>query len=159
MSTSKEEFYSRLEDVQAAMLGVVSDTKLVPMSPYFEEDAPEAIWFITAQGTDLVNAVSSGPQKARFVVGDGGVGLYADINGMLSLSDDKDKLDDIWNIVASAWFEDGKQDADLRLLKFTLSDAEAWITPTSGVKFFYEIAKANFTDTKPNTGEQVSLTF
>ena len=159
MGDSKSDFYDKLEDVRAGMLGLVSDNKLVPMSPNFDDDAPEAIWFITAQGTDLVNALASGPQQGRYVIGEGGAGLYADINGTLALSDDRKKLDEIWSVVADAWFEDGKQDPDVRLLKFTMTDAEAWLTSTSGVKFFYEIVKANVTDVKPDTGEQVSLTF
>lgn len=159
MRDAKKEFYDNLENVRAGMLGLASDGKLVPMSPNFDDDAPGAIWFITAQGTDLVNGVASGPQPARFVVAEGSAGLYADIDGTLSLSTDQAKLDDIWSRVADAWFEDGRQDPDVRLLKFTPAKAEAWITTTSGVKFFYEIIKANLTDEKPDAGEHASLTF
>lgn len=159
MRDAKKDFYDNLEDVRAGMLGLASDGKLVPMSPNFDDDEPEAIWFITAQGTDLVNGVSDGPQPARFVVAEGSAGLYADIDGMLSLSTDQRKLDDIWSSVADAWFEDGRQDPDVRLLKFAPTKAEAWITSTSGVKFFYEIIKAKLTDETPDTGEHVSLTF
>jgi general stress protein 26 len=59
-------------------------------------------------------------------------------------------LGEIWNIVASAWFEDDKQDPDLRLIAFTQFRAAVWLSTTSGVKFLYEIAKANLTDTQPD---------
>ena len=159
MGDAKQNFYDNMEDVRAGMLGLASDGKLVPMSPNFDDEDPAAIWFITAQGTDLVNGVSAGPQDARFVVAEGRAGLYADIDGTLSLSTDQQKLDELWNAVASAWFEDGKQDPDVRLLKFEPKRAEAWITSTSGVKFFYEIIKGNLTGEEPDAGEHVTLTF
>ncbi len=159
MSDQRKEFYDRLENVRAGMLGLQSDNALVPMSPNFDDDEPGAIWFLSAIGTHLVDTVATAPQDAKFVVADAKSGLYADIAGRLEISDNQAKLDDIWNPIAAAWFEEDKQDPDLRLLKFIPAKAEAWLTTNSGFKFFYEIIKANVTDQMPDTGKQISLTF
>lgn len=160
MTKAKEEFWDRLEDVQAGMLGVASDGRLVPMSPNLYEDGEDGvIWFITAQGTDLVDALASGGQAGRFVVADPKEGLYANIDGQMSLSDDKKVLDEIWSAMAAVWFDEGKQDPDLRLIRFVPSHASAWFSTTSAAKFIYEIAKASMTDEMPDTGWKAEISF
>lgn len=159
MSDAKTDFWDRVDDVQAGMLGLEKNGKLVPMSPTLRKDRDGKIWFIAAAGEDLVNDTAAGPQDGRFVIADAKSGLYANVAGSLAQNNDKAVLDEIWNVVASAWFEDDKQDSDLRLLCFTPSKAGAWFSTTSGVKFLYEIAKANITGAKPDTGYQADLTF
>ena len=127
------------------------------MSHYADRDQ-SVLWFITADGTDLVKAVEGGPQQAVHVVSEGGDKLYARMEGTLELSNDKAKLDEIWNAVASSWFEDGKQDEDVRLLKLKLSTAEVWAT-TGGLGFLYEVARSKVTGAKPDMGEQYEIAF
>ncbi len=92
------------------------------------------------------------------MVADEGKGLFARIHGRLALSDDRAKLDELWTAVASSWFEDGKQDEDIQLLRFDLSEAEAWVTGGS-LSFIYQIAKSKVTGDKPDMGEHFSLSF
>ena len=155
--SDRETFWKRLDDVNAGMLGCDPDWRLVPMSHYADPDE-DALWFITAAGTDLVESVEGGAKKAVHAVGDGDGQLYARIEGKLELSNDKAKLDEIWNAVASSWFEDGKQDEDVRLLKLKLSTAEVWAT-TGGLGFLYEVAKSKVTGAKPDTGDHFTVSF
>ena len=157
MTDNRETFWKRLEDVNAGMLGSAPDWRLVPMSHYPDPQAG-ALWFITAEGTDLVKAVKGGPQHAVHVVAEGGGKLYARIEGRLELSNDAAKLDELWNAVASSWFEEGKRDDDLRLLKLTLSAAEVWAT-TGKLGFLYEVAKSKVTGVKPDMGDHFEVSF
>ncbi|MBS1301093.1 pyridoxamine 5'-phosphate oxidase family protein [Loktanella sp. SALINAS62] len=159
MSDAKQDFWDRVDDVQAGMLGLGKNDKLVPMSPTLRKERDGKIWFIAAAGETLVENTTGAPQDARFVIADGKSGLYANIDGTLKLHDDKKVLDEIWNFVASAWFEDDKQDPDVRLLCFEPTTAACWFSTTSAVRFFYEIAKANATDSEPDQGYQADLTF
>ena len=159
MSDHIEEFWERMGKVMAGMLGTPTE-RLVPMSPNLREDHRDGrIWFITAKGTDLVELCEAGPQEGRFVVGDHGAALWADIEGQLELHTDPAIVDEVWNAMAGAWFEEGKQDPDLRLLAFTPRAAEVTLSEESGVKYFYEIAKAKITGEKPDGGWQGVLTF
>lgn len=155
--SDRDTFWKRLDGINAGMLGCAPDWRLVPMSHYADRDQ-SVLWFITADGTDLVKAVEGGPQQAVHVVSEGGDKLYARMEGTLELSNDKAKLDDIWNAVASSWFEDGKQDEDVRLLKLKLSTAEVWAT-TGGLGFLYEVARSKVTGAKPDMGEQYEIAF
>ena len=159
MADAKEEFWDRIEDVQAGMLGMEEDGKLVPMSPNLRKSRDGKIWFIAAHGEDLVAQASAVPQKARFVVADAKNGLYANVEGHLTQVEDKAILDELWNMVAAAWFEDGKEDEDVRLLAFEPSFAACWFSTTNPVKFLYEIGKANLTGSEPDQGFQAELTF
>jgi len=155
-TVTAKEFWPRLDDVQAGMLNV-DQGRPVPMSHYSDREAGK-LWFITADGTDLVNALRSGPKDARYIIASGDGKLYARIDGTASLSASKDKLDEIWNIVAASWFEDGKNDDDLALVCLDLSEAEIWATD-GGLKFLYETAKANVTGEKPDVGDQGIIRF
>ncbi|TBN50078.1 general stress protein [Paracoccus sediminis] len=152
-----ETFWDRLDDINSGMLGLAEDPRLVPMSHYAEPEA-KVLWFITAKGTDLAKAVSDGAKPAVHVVSDAAEGLYTSIHGQLSLSNDDAKLDDLWNAVASSWFEEGKRDPDVQLMRFDLTDAEVWATGGK-LSFIYEIAKSKVTGQKPDMGEHFSLTF
>jgi general stress protein 26 len=157
MVESRDKFWDRLENVNAGMLGVFGEARHVPMSHYADQPL-NRLWFITARGTDLVKAVEAGAKDAHYVIASAGDGLYSNMTGTLSLSNDTAKLDEMWNAVASAWFEDGKRDADLRLLEFALSDVEVWTTK-GGVGFLFQVAKANITGDKPDIGEHFALKF
>ena len=157
MTDHNHQFWSRLDDINSGMLGVTQDSRLVPMSHYTDRKVG-VLWFITARDTDLARSVASGPQDAMHVVSDGGQGLYARIHGTLSLSDNRAKLDELWNAVASSWFEDGKQGPDVQLLRLDLTEAEVWATGGS-MAFLYQIAKSKITGDKPDMGDHYSLTF
>ena len=157
MTDHNHQFWSRLDDINSGMLGVTQDSRLVPMSHYTDRKVG-VLWFITAKDTDLARSVASGSQDAMHVVSDGGQGLYARIHGTLSLSDNRAKLDELWNAVASSWFEDGKQDPDVQLLRLDLTEAEVWATGGS-MAFLYQIAKSKITGDKPDMGDHYSLTF
>ncbi|AXC51228.1 general stress protein [Paracoccus suum] len=147
----RAQFWKRLEGINAGMLGATSDLKLVPMSHTADPDQ-HALWFITAAGTHLVEQTEGGAQDALYVVAEGSGKLYARIEGKLERSGDQAKLDEIWNTVAASWFEDGKQDPDVRLLKLAISRAEVWTT-TGGLGFLYELAKNKLTGAEPDMGE------
>tara|TARA_B100002049_G_scaffold210790_1_gene173422 strand:- start:196 stop:693 length:498 start_codon:yes stop_codon:yes gene_type:complete len=152
-----DSFWNRLDDINVGMLGVTEDMRLVPMSHHADRDR-RALWFITAKETDLAKSASAGGLAAIHIVTDGGAGLFARIHGTLSLSDDREKLDELWNAVASSWFEDGRQDPDVQLMRMDLSEAEIWATGGKP-SFLYEIAKSKVTGKKPDMGEHDTIRF
>ena len=159
MTDLKDEFWTRMNGVRSGMLGIKGQGRLVAMSPYVDKDLPGSIWFVTAKGTELGKSVAMGGQSAQLVVSDDAAGLYADIEGTLSHSNDKEELDEIWNAIASAWFEKGKEDPDVCLMKFAPAVAEIAVTTTSGMKFLYQIAKANLTGDQPDVGSKGNVVF
>ncbi|SLN55974.1 pyridoxamine 5'-phosphate oxidase family protein [Pseudooctadecabacter jejudonensis] len=143
-------FWDAMEDVDGGMLGLATGP-LIPMTPQVRDDGKDGkIYFLTADGNSLYVAATEGPKPARFVVADRGEGIWADIEGELAVENDKALIDEFWSPFAAAWFDDGKEDPDVRLMSFTPKTAEATLTDDNPLKFFYEMAKANVTDDKPD---------
>ncbi len=155
MTDLKETLWTRLDDVRAAMLDA-GGGRFVPMSPYADRDEG-AIWFITAEGTDVAYAAEAGAH-ASLLIAESGANLYADIDGDLSAVKDDAKLRELWNPIASTWFEEGIDDPDIRLVKMTPRKAEMWATD-GAAGFLYEIAKAKLTDGQPDMGTHGTVTF
>ncbi|GGE31544.1 hypothetical protein GCM10011360_19370 [Primorskyibacter flagellatus] len=147
-------FWDRAEDLKTVMLEI--DGRAVPMSPYADKDE-RVIWFITAEGTEAYEA-AKGSGRVRLIVSDMKAKLFADVHGSLTAADNPDKLDELWSPVAAAWFEDGREDDDVRLLAFRPVEAEVWATD-GAAGFLYEIAKANLTEEKPDMGDHGRVTF
>ncbi len=153
---TKDIFWDRAEAINAGMLDATDGSRLVPMSHYADRQA-ETLWFITARGTQVVDAVEAGPKDCAYVLADGAHGLFAHVEGTMRLSDDRAKLEELWNPVADTWFDGGIDDPDLRLLAFTVTGGEAWVTPTSGLRFMFNVAKAKLTGDQPDMGEHFTL--
>lgn len=153
--SAQNEFWDRLADVRAGLMEV--DGRLFPMSP---SCAPEdgCIWFLTAHGTDAADAAKAG-SDIRFAISDTRAGLHGSVEGTLEISHDQEKLDEVWNFVAASWYEDGKDDKDLVLARMIPRKAELWLSTQSGAVFLYETLKANLTDTQPDMGRHVTVTF
>jgi general stress protein 26 len=156
MTDFKKEFWKRISNVKAGLMDV--DGRLFPMTPNLTEDNDGAIWFITSAGTDAADAATA-HKNIRFAVSDTSAGLHGYVNGKLSVSTDQEKLDQIWSVVASAWFDDGKNDHDLVLVKFTPRDGEIWLSTESGAVFLFETIKANITHQGPDVGQRATLDF
>ena len=154
-SENREEFWDRLEDCRTGMMEV--DKGFVPMTHNLEPEDGN-IWFLTAHGTAMAEAAAAGA-ATRYIVCNDAESVYATIEGQLSVSTDKAKLDEVWNVMASAWYEEGKEDPDLVLVKLRPSQAEVWLGPESGVKFLFSVAKAKLTGDEPDMGSHFKLAF
>lgn len=153
--TLKQQFWDRMDDVQAGMLEA-ENSRIVPMSHYADKEEG-VLWFITATGTEIEAAARSSA-RATHVVADPKAHLYARVAGTLTEVQNRTKLDQLWSPVADAWFEGGKDDPDVRLIRFQPDTAEVWAT-TGAAGFMYEIAKANLTDAKPDMGDHGTIRF
>ena len=153
---SKDDFWDRVASVNAGMLDAKDGARFVPMSHYADKDL-NALWFITAKGTDAVDAAETGPTDCGYILSDSGKGLYAHITGSLTVSYDKAKLDELWNPIAATWFDEGKEDPDLRLLCFRIAKGEVWLAPASGVVFMFNIARAKLTGSDPDMGSHFTF--
>lgn len=150
-------FWERLDDTRAGML-MTKTARAIPMTHYIDEDdrAP-VLWFITAKGTDLARS-AEGRAAAEYLISSKDQSLWARIDGHVSAVTNPTELDKLWNAFAGAWFEEGKQDPEVQLIRFDLTEAEVWATDGS-MKFLYEIAKANAIGQKPDVGQHGTIRF
>ena len=155
----KAELFAQLEKGRAVFLGIKgSDQHLQPMAHHADPDA-RAVWFITFRQSDLVAAIGAGAE-ARITFQSSDEEFYADITGRLGVERNDAKLDEIWSPVAAAWFEEGREDPNVTLLKFTPRSAACWANTGSSLMFGFEVVRANVSkEHQPNIGEHVVIDF
>lgn len=155
-TVSQDTFWDRMKDIVAGMMHIPT-RRPFPMSHYVDPDN-KVLWFITARGTALAETLATGSVPGHYVVASRDGQLYATVEGSFHEVKDEAKKEEIWNIVADAWFEGGEHDPDAVLVRFDISEAEVWAT-SGGLTFLYEIGKAQVTGEKPNTGTHDVLKF
>ena len=132
-------FWKALRSDMTLMLGLdgVADSHTQPMTAQFEDDQDSGpIWFFTSNETDLARELrESSNGVAHFV--SKGHDLFATMHGKLIIDNDRATIDRLWNRFVAAWFEGGKDDPKLRLLRFEPERAQIWLNESSllaGVK-------------------------
>ena len=138
----REALIEGLQRVRAGMLGVVGAAQhMQPMTHYADWDH-NRLWFLTSSQTDLVRMLSPGA-PAQFCIMDEKNGFDACLSGHLTEDLDRARLDQVWSSVAAAWFEGGKDDPNLTMLRLDLVDAAVWGFSDGLLKFGMEILRAN----------------
>lgn len=139
-----DKFWDAIRNDRTVMLGLAGDgaPHPRPMTALLDGDDVGAVWFFTAKDTELAQALAGGGERALFTLADKGHDLFATAHGKLSLHLDRAVVDRLWNPFVAAWFEDGKDDPKLALLRFDPDDAEIWLNGSSlvaGVKALLKI--------------------
>lgn len=131
----KKIFWKALADSPYVMVGMTGERDHhIPMNAQLDKDADSAFWFFTATDNRLAGG---GPAMAQFA--SKGHDLFACISGTLRDETDRAVLDRLWNNGIAAWYEGGKNDPKLVLLRFDLDDAEIW-TADPGIKGMFKLA-------------------
>ena len=128
-------FWKALANSPIVMVGATGEREHhIPMNAQLDKDAHGAFWFFTAPDNQLAGG---GPAMAQFAAA--GHDLFACISGTLRRETDRAVLDKLWSNHIAAWYEGGKDDPKLVLLRFDLDDAEIW-TAHPGVKGMFKLA-------------------
>ena len=143
MATPQEleaKFWKALGSDRTMMLGLdgVEDGHARPMTGQFEDDR-SPIWFFAATDNALVKALGAGNRAiATFTSKDHEV--FATLHGSLSLDNDRATIDRLWNPHVAAWYEGGKDDPKIALLRLDAERAEIWENASSlfaGIKTLF----------------------
>lgn len=130
-------FWKALKSDRTVMLGIEGQADAQPMTAMLDdEDGGGPIWIFTSNQTDLAKA-SAGGQDAMLHFASKGHDLFASMRGRLIPDNDRDVIDRLWNPFIAAWYEGGKDDPKLLLLRFDPGKAQIWLNENSlfaGVK-------------------------
>lgn len=140
MSSPQElasKFWKALSSDRIVMLGLdgAEDGHTRPMTAQVEDDR-SPLWFFATKDHALVQKIGAG-QRAIATFASKGHDLFATVQGSLSVNTDRSVVDRLWNRHVAAWYEGGKDDPNLALLRLDAQKAEVWLHETSllaGVK-------------------------
>lgn len=124
-------FWKSLKSDMTMMIGI-DGSKVIPrpMTAQLEDDQNGPIWFFTAKDTELVQGLTAA-RKATATFTSKGHNLFATVQGELRLHNDSATIDRLWNRFVAAWFEGGKEDTKLALLRFDPQEAVIWLDGSS----------------------------
>jgi general stress protein 26 len=126
-------FWKALQSDMTMMLGLdgVEDGHARPMTAQVEgEHGP--IWFFTSKENAIVEGLPKGDRAIATFVSKGH-DLYATVHGSIRLDTDGSTIDRLWNPYVAAWFEGGRDDPKLALLRLDPERAEIWLDASSVV--------------------------
>lgn len=126
-------FWKALRSDRTVMLGLadVDEGHTRPMTAQIDGDADRGpIWFFGSSETELVSEIQAN-SRALVTFASKGHDVWAAVHGALSIDNDRAVIDRLWNPYAAAWYEHGKDDPKLRLLRLDPERAQIWIDASS----------------------------
>jgi general stress protein 26 len=135
----EQKFWQALKSDMTMMLGLdgVEDGHARPMTAQLEHDDRGPIWFFTARDNTIVKKLAAQSNRTIATFTSKGHDLFATIHGTVRLDTDRAVIDRLWNRYIAAWYEGGKDDPKLALLRLDPERAEIWADASSilaGVK-------------------------
>ena len=124
-------FWSALESAPTLMLGLdgARDGHTQPMTAQRDgEQGP--LWFFTTKQNGLVQALGQS-HRAIASYSSKGHDVFGTLHGTMTTDTDPAVIDRLWNSHVAAWYEGGKTDPNIALLRLDLDKGTFWIDGSS----------------------------
>lgn len=141
-SEIRGKFWKAIKSDRVLMLGLAGSPTghAQPMTAQLEgDDESGPLWIFTSKDTDLARSLRQGARAMGHFVAKSH-DLFASLEGDLTPTTDRATIDRLWNPYVAAWFEGGKDDPKLLLLRFDAEHAQVWLNENSlfaGVKLLF----------------------
>lgn len=132
----EQKFWKAIRSDMTVMVGV-DGVDPRPLTAQFDGER-KPIYFFTAKDTELGAKVGRS-KKSTLTFSSKGHDLFATVHGTLKPDNDSAVIDRLWNRFVAAWFEKGKDDPKMLLLRFDATEAQVWLDASSlvaGAKMF-----------------------
>ncbi len=124
-----------------------------PMAAYVEREEGR-ICFLTDAESHKDEEVAARP-NVNLAFADSGSHSYVSVTGRARVSNDREKIRELFNIPAKAWW-DSPDDPSIRLLTVTPHDAQYWDSPGK-VRAYIRMAAAALSSARPAMGDNAKV--
>lgn len=107
------------------------------------------VWFFVGLAGDQADALR-GDGQGNLAVSE--TGSWLSVAGRAEFVEDRERVRELWNDAATAYFPGGVDDPDLGLLRVSGESAQAWGLPGGKVAALAQIAKLRLTGSRPAGG-------
>jgi general stress protein 26 len=138
-----DKLWSALKDDRTVMIALADtdEAHARPMTAQVEDESG-TLWFFSSTESRLVEELADTERRAVITFASKNHSVFATIHGDLEIRNDRAMIDRLWNPFVAAWYEGGKTDPKLMLMRFDPDDAEIWLDDSSflaGVKMMLGI--------------------
>lgn len=119
-----------------------------------ECDEEGNLWFISSSDSNKNFEIGEDKRVQLFFMNNGS-SEYLSILGEAFIYKDKATIEDKWSAFASAWFEEGKNDPLVSIIRVTPSDVYYWDTKAGKLVTMLTFAKAIVTGKKTDNSDGV----
>ena len=116
-----------------------------------ETDSEGNLWFFTQDPSPKADEIRNNPNVNVSVHDSKG---YLSVSGTASITKDEAKIDELWKTSVSAWFDEGREDPSIALIKVDADTAEYWATDEPRVATLFKVAKSAVTGGTPDIGKR-----
>lgn len=141
-----------VEKAQIAVVTTIGDGGSLVSRPLALQvrDFDAELYFFTPDSSDLAEQVR---ENTAVNVAIESHGNYLSIAGSGSITKDQALIEKFWNVHAEAWFDEGRDDSGVALLKVDAQSAELQSTDGPGPLALVKYAKAMVTKDQPDVGD------
>ncbi len=143
-----EKIRSLIEDTKVCMFVTQKEDKM-KSRPFTTAKVDEAgnIWFFTSKETDAIREIRNNPQ-VNLAYSAPDEHDYLSIAGNAFINNDRTKIEELWNPIMKAWYPDGKDSANIILVKVEPISAAYWDASSNMLVELFKIGKAILTNSK-----------
>ncbi|GAB4156338.1 MAG: pyridoxamine 5'-phosphate oxidase family protein [Sphingomonadales bacterium] len=154
---ASDKLWALIEDIRIGML-TTRDGNLLrsrPMLANLDRDG-KRLWFFINRHAPKTEEIEKQP-SVNISFADPVNGHYVSLSGRARIVADREKAEQYWSLEAQAWFPEGLDDKDLRLLACDIQQAEYWDRSTNSMRTTLELTHAALTGETPDLGENRKL--
>lgn len=113
-------------------------------------DSDGNLWFFTPDPSPKADEIRANPHVNVAINDSKG---FLSISGTATLTKDQEKISELWKTSAEAWFEKGREDPSVALIKVDGHTAEYWASDEPRVASLFKVGKAALTGGTPDIGK------
>ncbi len=121
-----------------------------PLAIVTRDSEPGALYFFTGHPSEKTDELGAFPFVNVSISEAKG---YLSLTGSASVTRDPALIDELWNPGAEAWFEGGKSDPNVALIRVDLAAAEYWDTDKPALAKAVEFVRGLTSDHEPDMGD------
>ena len=117
-------------------------------------DFDGSIWFFTSMSSDKVSELLADPH-VNVAYANEREGVYVSIDGRACIVTDRARIDELWiEAIDSLYFDGGKDDPEVVLVRIDTESAECWTAAETSVGRAFRFIKARLTGDVGDLGRQ-----
>lgn len=129
------------------------DIRSRPMAAYVRQEEGK-VYFLTDKESYKDEEIAADP-NVNLAFAEAGAHNYVSVTARAELSNDREKIRELFNVPAKAWW-DSAEDPSIRLLVVTPKDAQYWDSPGK-IRAYIRMAAAAVSSARPVMGDNAKV--